>query len=127
MKVGEILNLGANLLYHGTVRERLPMIAAMGLCAQARSNWIGYHQNPHLAYWSVGNVFLTPRLDDALYNYYARMSAALTGGHPAIIRVPLSAVTDARPDPRGWGSADLYTPGIRSDPIQVWTRAGGGR
>src|SRR6202035_2284773 len=103
-------------------RERLRAISTTGLRAQSQSVWANYAANRHLAHWSVGKIFLAPHLPDALY--YARMSANLTGGHPAILRIPSSVVVDPQPDTRGWGSADVFTlHPISPESIEVLTSA----
>jgi hypothetical protein len=57
--------------------------------------------------------------------YYARMSASLIGGHPAILCIPSNVVVDPQPDKRGWGPADIVTRHlISAEAIEVLTSDG---
>jgi len=121
MKLFEIVGL-QSWFYHGTTRERLTNIIQHGLTAQETSDWSGYDDDPELGEWSVGKIFFTRKMREALF--YARMTQDFTGGHPVLLRVPVNAVTSPQHDVMGRGK-DIYTEQpIAPQHIEVWNGKG---
>ena len=130
MKIAEILFRSSpndpgteySWLYHGTIRERLPNIIQNGLTAQKTSDYSEYGDDPELGEWSVGKIFFSLTMREALF--YARMAQDFTGGHPILLRVPANAVVSPRRDTMGRGK-DVYTENpVAPQYIQVWNGKG---